>query len=260
MGSNKLQNDGMTTFIQLSPHLVSLAVTLILASISPAQVLLVFMSPYMCGPSVAVQQLKQKIIAQYPCKDLGNLIYCLGLEILRNRNRRTLTLHQTSFLATLLKDCNLSMLDRPVAVPRRVYSTFNQVLPLHIPYRSLVGRLLYLAINTRPDIAEAVGYLARHQIDPQNEHWFQMRQLIRYLSGTNTYGLVLGGFSPLTLMSYCDADHGGCWDTGRSTSGYSIFLGTSLVQWRSQLQSCPVVKRNMLHCVLLLKTFSGYET
>jgi hypothetical protein len=62
---------------------------------------------------------------------------------------------------------------------------------MHSRYRTGVGKLLYLAKNSRPDIANAVHELARHCHAPSKAHWDAMTLCIRYVQGTPTRGLVL---------------------------------------------------------------------
>ena len=58
------------------------------------------------------------------------------------------------------------------------------------PYRELIGKLLYLAIATRPDIAYAVGVLCRFVDNPGMEHWNGAKRVLRYLKGTTDIRLV----------------------------------------------------------------------
>ncbi|XP_071738869.1 uncharacterized mitochondrial protein AtMg00810-like [Rutidosis leptorrhynchoides] len=60
--------------------------------------------------------------------------------------------------------------------------------------------------------------------------------------GTLTYGLQLHRSSINSLVSYTDADWGGCPDTRRSTSRYCDFLGDNLISWSSTRQ--PIVSRS----------------
>ncbi|KAK4347064.1 hypothetical protein RND71_033403 [Anisodus tanguticus] len=68
--------------------------------------------------------------------------------------------------------------------------------------------------------------------DPRVEHMNAIKRIIRYIQGTLDYGLHLYPSSTSTLVSYTDADWGGCPDTRRSTSGYCMFLGNNLVSGR----------------------------
>jgi hypothetical protein len=108
-------------------------------------------------------------------------------------------------------------------------------------YRSIVGALQYL-IFTGPDIAYAVQQVCLHMHDPRQPHLTAMKRILRYLRGTLDFGLLLR-WSPTTeLRVYTDADWAGYPDTRRSTSGYVVFRGDSLISWSSKRQ--PVVSRS----------------
>jgi hypothetical protein len=79
--------------------------------------------------------------------------------------------------------------------------------------------------------------------DPREPHLTAVKQILRYLHGTVDLGLFLPrASSPHTLTVYTDADWAGCPDTRRSTLGYTVFLGNSLISWSSKRQ--PTVSRS----------------
>ena len=57
-------------------------------------------------------------------------------------------------------------------------------------YQSAVGCLLYLSVATRPDIAYAVGNVAKFCAKPTKQHWTAVKRIFRYLRGTQKYGLL----------------------------------------------------------------------
>ena len=107
------------------------------------------------------------------------------------------------------------------------------------PYAQLVGTLMYLAIATRPDIAKAVGVLSRFTAKPGIAHWKAAQHLLRYLKNTMHYKLTYAPDPSQSELftSYCDADHAGNPDNGKSTSGMVIKMGTGAVSWASRLQT-----------------------
>jgi hypothetical protein len=106
-----------------------------------------------------------------------------------------------------------------------------------VPYLSAVGALMYLAVTTHPDIAYAVGVLARFSSNPGVAHWKAAKHLFRYLKGTIDLKLTYSPDSSGELFTtFSDADHGGCRDSGRSTGGYLVKFGTGAISWRSKLQ------------------------
>lgn len=72
--------------------------------------------------------------------------------------------------------------------------------------------------------------------DPRELHLVSAKRILRYLQGTLGHGLVIPRTAPSELVVYTDADWAGCPDTRRSTSGYAVFLGASLVSWSSKRQ------------------------
>jgi len=103
-------------------------------------------------------------------------------------------------------------------------------------YRALLGRLSYLATACRPDIAVSVSWYGRFQCDPCERHYEGLLQIARYLSGTATLGLLYPSSGQIVLTAYADADWSGDIATGRSTSGYLLFVAGALVFWRSRRQ------------------------
>jgi hypothetical protein len=107
-----------------------------------------------------------------------------------------------------------------------------------LPYISIVGSLMYLAVTTRPDIAYSAGVLARFNSNPGLQHWQAVKHVLRYLKGTMDYKLVYQpSDSPEPFITYSDSDHGGNPDNGKSTGGFVVKIGTGAVSWSSKLQA-----------------------
>ncbi|GJX33262.1 retrovirus-related pol polyprotein from transposon TNT 1-94 [Tanacetum coccineum] len=104
-------------------------------------------------------------------------------------------------------------------------------------YRSKIGSLMYLT-SSRPDIVQAVCYCARYQARPTEKHLKEVKRIFRYLRGTINMGLWYPKGSGFDLTAFSDADHAGCVDTRKSTSGGIQFLGDKLVSWMSKKQDC----------------------
>jgi len=104
-------------------------------------------------------------------------------------------------------------------------------------YRSVIGSLRYL-VNTRPDIAYAVGIVSRYMEAPRSTHWAAVKQILRYLAGTVSYGCrYKKQNNPETVLTgFSDSDLAGDIDDRKSTSGLVFMLGRNLITWASQKQ------------------------
>nr|GEX37487.1 reverse transcriptase domain-containing protein [Tanacetum cinerariifolium] len=73
--------------------------------------------------------------------------------------------------------------------------------------------------------------LIRHTIvaRPTEKHLHAVKRIFWYLRGTVNQGLWYPKDSSIALTAFVDADHAGCQDTRRSTSGSLQFLGDKLI-------------------------------
>ncbi len=112
-------------------------------------------------------------------------------------------------------------------------------------YAAVVGMLLYLSSNSRPDIQFAVHQCAQFTHGPRNSHAKAIKRICRYLKGTETRGLEFTPTEAMELDCYVDADFAGLWHYEpeqdpvcvKSRTGYVITLGGCPVTWVSKLQS-----------------------
>lgn len=106
-------------------------------------------------------------------------------------------------------------------------------------FRSILGKLMYLAHRTGPDLAVAVSFIAKFFLnDPAPQHWKALKHVVRYVKGTANYGLQLPkGGSRQELVVHCDADWRRDLEKRRSRTGYMLYYTSALVLWKSRLQS-----------------------
>ncbi|GKA90549.1 hypothetical protein Tco_0812419 [Tanacetum coccineum] len=107
-------------------------------------------------------------------------------------------------------------------------------------YHGMIGSLMYLT-SSRPDLIYAVYLCARYQEKSTEKHLNAVKRIFRYLKGTINMGLWYSKDTDMSLTTYSDADHAGCQDIRRSTSGSAQFLGDKLVSWSSKKQKSTAV-------------------
>ena len=104
-------------------------------------------------------------------------------------------------------------------------------------YRSMIGKLQYV-VHSRPDIALAVGIVARFSANPKENHMMAIKRIMRYLKGIEDYGLYYRKNENFELRAYTNVDWAGSLDDRKSTSGGAFFLGNRLVFLTSKKKNC----------------------
>ncbi|RVW37753.1 Retrovirus-related Pol polyprotein from transposon RE1 [Vitis vinifera] len=159
-----------------------------------------------------VDELKKILNGCFKLKDLGNLKYFLGLEVgyLGCKTRKTPMDPNVKF-----SQDEGDLLDDPSM------------------YRRMIGKLLYLTI-TRPDLSFSVNRLSQFLAKPQIPHLHATYHVLQYVKATVGQGLFYSSSSAIELKAFADSDWAACPDTRRSISGFCVFIGDSLVSWKSK--------------------------
>ncbi|XP_013674157.1 uncharacterized mitochondrial protein AtMg00810-like [Brassica napus] len=190
----------------------------------------------------AIAHFKDVLQAAFKLRVLGPSKYFLGFEIAWNSTG--ISLNQRKYTLELLQDAGY-LSCKPVTVSmepnQKLSESTGTLLPDSSVYRKIVGRLLYLT-HTRPDITYAVHKLSQFMAAPRSDHLTAAYRVLRYLKNDPAQGLFYPANTDLTLTAFSDADWATCPDSRRSITGYCMFLGTSLVSWRSKKQ--PTVSRS----------------
>lgn len=112
-------------------------------------------------------------------------------------------------------------------------------------YATIVGMLMYLSANTRPDLAYAVHQAARHTHAPRASHATAVKRILRYLSGTRDKGMYFQPNQSNQIDCHVDADFAGLFGVEdgqesvsvKSRTGYVIFFCGVPLLWVSKLQT-----------------------
>jgi len=197
-----------------------------------------------------IKWVKDKLSEPYKIKDIGELKWCLGIEVNRPQPH-VIHLNQSLFARKALEDLGMGD-SKPMKTPAEHKTMLSKdqcpepdseeaLNMLKVPYRSAVGSLNYLTIRTRPDLSYAVGTVARFNQNPGEIHWTGVKRILRYLRGTLDKGIRYTGSGHrdakrLILEVYCDSDFGGDHDNSVSITGFVIFLAGGPICWGSLRQ------------------------
>jgi hypothetical protein len=135
--------------------------------------------------------------------------------------------------------------------------------PSHTPrediwnYRSVIGKLNFLAQKTRPDISFAVYQCARFYTKLTMLHKITIKCIVRYLLLTKDKGLILHPTKTFTLDMYVDADFAGMWhhehyalrENVLSRTVYIITFCGCPIHWDSKLQSEIALSTTESECI-----------
>ena len=225
------------------------------------------------------EQVMRVLRERFIISDVGPLDDLLSLTITYDPAGRTMTLSQEPFATQLLKKSgmeNCNPVTTPMPAAARLTKEDCPTTPAEQAdmrdeatwYRSNLASCLYLAMWTRPDIAFAVGKLAKYMHNPGAAHVSLLKHLLRYLKGATTKGLRYSFCTeddhrhcrhahPTGLYGYYDASFADDIDTRRSTMGYIFYYNGAPISWASKLH--PFVTTATNHAELCASAMAARE-
>ncbi|KAL0390942.1 UNVERIFIED_CONTAM: Retrovirus-related Pol polyprotein from transposon TNT 1-94 [Sesamum calycinum] len=221
------------------------------------------------GSPEEIRQAADYLKSEFEMKDLGTTKYCLGLQF--EHTKGGIFIHQSNYIEKVLKRFHMNNahpLSTPMVVrsldvnkdPFRPPTHNNEILGPEVPYLSAIGALMYLANNTRPDIAFSVNLLARYSSTPTKRHWNGVKHILRYLRGTSDMGLYFErheNAKATNLVGYSDAGYLSDPHKAISQSGYVFMYGGTAISWRSTKQTLVATSSN--HAELIALYEAGRE-
>jgi transposase InsO family protein len=170
----------------------------------------------------------------------GDASFIVGIHVERDLKNKTISLSQTALIDSILEEFRLTEA-HPVKLPmdpglrlkRPAESSADT--KSNMPYNSIIGKMMYVACATRPDLAGPLRDLSQYLANYDASHWEAAKRAVRYLKGTRDWKLVLGGTNPIKLSGYTDASYGSC-PGAHSVSGYAFSLGSGAISWAARTQ------------------------
>jgi len=180
--------------------------------------------------------------------DEGTLQEFLGIDVRRSKDGKEFELTQKGLIEKILKTTNLSECNPnwvPAAKQPLAKDLQGEPFGEQWSYSSVIGMLMYLTNNSRPDLAFAVNQCARFVHNPKKSHAVAVKMILRYLARTRNMGMIIRPNGTLALDCYVDADYCGLYKVeddldptcAKSRSGYIITVGGCPLTWTSRLQT-----------------------
>ena len=192
-----------------------------------------------------VDRFTQMISKQFAVSSEGPLESYLGFDIKVKPKRQSVYLVMNEFVEKLFKRFKMSE-KQSVSTP--LPENFDAALEAaedcdeqyftDFQYREKLGSVLYYMICMRPDLAYAVGILARYSNKVNRVACAGMTQLLQFCYNTRNYTLKLGGHRA-RITAYYDSDWAGDRELRRSTGAFVLYLGWGPVEWGSKRQRLP---------------------
>jgi len=171
--------------------------------------------------------------------DLGKMSYFLGVEVMQSE--KGIFISQGKYAREVLDRFGMSnskAVGNPIVPCNKLTKEGNEAKVDAKKFKQMVGSLMYLT-ETRPDLMYAVSLVSRYMEAPDESHLQAVKRIMRYLKGTEKFGILYKRKGNGELIGYTDSDYAGDIDDRKSTSGYVFSLGSGVVSWASKKQ--PIV-------------------
>lgn len=192
---------------------------------------------------------------KFEVKNLGGVKHFLGIDVEKSEGKFFIS--QPQYIDLIAEEAGLTNAKKseyPLD-PGYFKQEESQLLHSNDKYRKLIGMLLYLTTNTRPDIAAAVSILSKKVEKPTFADWNELKRVVRYIMGTRDEKLKLNdGQLEQELHAYSDADWAEDRTDRKSHSGYYCALYGGTISWSCRKQDIVTQSSTEAEYVALAET------
>ncbi|XP_065094102.1 uncharacterized protein LOC135714650 [Ochlerotatus camptorhynchus] len=186
-----------------------------------------------CNTEQEYQAVVEVLARNFKITELGELSCFLGIQV--RKQAGAYVLNQKSYISKTLirfgmEKANTSRVPMASGYLQQQQEESDEPAEKD-KFQSLIGALLYVAINSRPDISIATSVLGRRVSKPGKADWIEAKKVLRYLKGTINHELYLGANEELKLECFVDADWAGEVTDRKSNTGFLFKFGGGLIQW-----------------------------
>lgn len=178
---------------------------------------------------------------KFEIDDIGECKRIIGIDVERHKDG-SVCISQRTFIRDLIErygqaDCNgqTTPMNNSVELCCGSDNCGNCQMADAREYRAIIGRLLYIAGTSRPDIAYAVSSLSRFNSKAHVIHMKAAIRVVQYLKTTQGLSIRYRK-TGLPLFGHSDADWANCKLDRKSYSGSVIILAGAPVSWEARKQ------------------------
>ena len=174
-----------------------------------------------------------------PITNLGELRWYEGCQFSSDAMLGTVTMSQQAVAEKIVAKFSVTQnKDTPMVVGLKLEQFDADEPDVEEPFRSLVGHLMGLANQTRPDILNAVRAVARYLHAPKRLHWQAAMHVLMYVRFTSSFGITFqtGMVGGDRMEHFVDSDFASKATDRRSVSGAVVMFAGACVMYLCRTQ------------------------
>ena len=179
-----------------------------------------------------LENLMSRVSSDFELKCLGEAKSYLGIQLDRDENGHFL-ISQPNYISSIIEAARLTdAKSSKFPLDTGYHKLDGTNLSDNQEYRKLIGMLLFLSTNSRPDISASVSILSQRVSNPRDIDMNEVKRIIRYLKGTQYLKLRLS--SPNSngkVFAYSDADWAESKKNRKSHSGMFCSVNGGAISW-----------------------------
>lgn len=195
----------------------------------------------------------------FPVKDLGPLLFLLGIEVARITSGFFLL--QSKYISDLLHCTNIhnsKSISTTISIIEKLTALDGCTFEYLQCYRSVVDSIQYL-IFTRPDISFVMNRVCQYMHHPCLPYWQTVKCILCYFNHIRHLRLYFSLNSSFTLFAFFDIDWAGCHDDRKFTGSCRVYSGQHLILRNSKKKKSPPLLDHLLNLNTNLSLIFSYN-